>query len=981
MTENNAGVLDKLIDAAKSLPPWLLFPFLILIAVGYFTVQARPDLLEIVVGSGAVMMLFATVFAAFSTKREGETPVAVAPLQPEQSQPAQPQSAAVPVSPHSADARSNYLKIMSREWDRLRLSGIDKQAADFASKRNAMTLAQVYVALDTQTPRPEELHLPESEIGEFGNQPPLSVMEALCHSESGRIVLLGQPGSGKSTFARHICHELANALLDPQRDLPTQLPGWRGAALLPLFIPLGMFASSASADELEQPLEALSRFIDRLQIEKVGGQAGFGGRLLDEARERGAMVVFDGLDEVPGERRDLVKRAVDQFACLHDKCRVLLTCRTHSYRHDAGWHMPFPEHQIADLTPEQIEQFIGGWYQAMVLVDPGRGADFYTAKAEKLAGALRDPARSLSGLARNPLLLTIMTIIHGDLGELPDSRVEVYEEAIELLLLRWEGKRSDHEPETNLRDALRDQAGVSKERLMRALNRMAFDAHGEGAGGADGEESRAVVRRGTVLAAMERFLKAPGMEIFLAYCARSNGLLLEEGQLRLEDGSDDTAYAFPHLSFEEYLAARHLEEDVDRYAQRAAELAGNPAWREVVFFLGEMFCHGGRSNALRAARLLDALCPDETPQLDDGWRRCLLAGRLLLIARPADAIDREISSELDQRIITHLCELLQSTDALFDEPQQRAEAGRYLAQLGDPRPGVGCDENGLPDILWARIPGTDEAAELLGLADFDGYRMGSGSGLPDPEAVDGEKWPEDAAPIQLPSFRLAAHPVTVAQYRPFVEGDGYRNCDYWTQAGWDWREEAGCTEPLGWSDDYWNPDNHPVIGVSWFEAQAYCNWLNRRLGLVEGSIRLPSEPEWEWAARGPHGLRRPWGEEDVAGKRNGGLSIGRTSAVGGFPGGASCWQLPQGFPLESGAGASAVHEMIGNVWEWCADAPRDYSAQPGTAPEGPASGPERVLRGGGWYGHGRRLRSASRNANEPGYANLNIGFRLAGGVD
>ncbi|MFZ1641194.1 MAG: SUMF1/EgtB/PvdO family nonheme iron enzyme [Candidatus Contendobacter sp.] len=220
---------------------------------------------------------------------------------------------------------------------------------------------------------------------------------------------------------------------------------------------------------------------------------------------------------------------------------------------------------------------------------------------------------------------------------------------------------------------------------------------------------------------------------------------------------------------------------------------------------------------------------------------------------------------------------------------------------------------------------------------------------------------------------LAAYPVTVAQFKPFVEQGGYREQRYWSADGWRWREGENRSEPWLWNHPVWTVPNQPVIGVSWYETEAYCRWLDERLQKPSGTFRLPTEAEWEWAARGPEGRRYPWGDLWEAWRCNSAeSSLGRTSTVGCFPGGAAdWWRVMTGYDGQ-------VQDLAGNVWEWTASAySEDYSKsnQPVMSADS-GSGP-RVLRGGSWFHEPLWLRSAARARFSPrDWLNL-IGFRLA----
>lgn len=291
------------------------------------------------------------------------------------------------------------------------------------------------------------------------------------------------------------------------------------------------------------------------------------------------------------------------------------------------------------------------------------------------------------------------------------------------------------------------------------------------------------------------------------------------------------------------------------------------------------------------------------------------------------------SSELEQ--------LLDLIDNPKTQPTERGEIGRRLAEIGDPRPGVGLDKDGLPEIIWCEVP----AGAFL----FGSNRSKDKQALKDEPAQ---------KKVRLPTFYMAQYPVTVAQYEAFVEDGGYKNPAYWTKAGWQWKDDKSHPEIL-WQDPDWHIANHPVIGVTWYEAVAFCRWLGKRRGL---DIRLPTEAEFEKAARGTTEWLYPYGDTFDANKGNAhASSIGRSSAVGLFPAGAS----PYG-----------VMDMSGNVWEWSLSKwANPY--QPHTAEqvdwEGDAA---RALRGGAWYysiSHARmsfRLRSLPHNRGNP------FGFRV-----
>jgi formylglycine-generating enzyme required for sulfatase activity len=196
-------------------------------------------------------------------------------------------------------------------------------------------------------------------------------------------------------------------------------------------------------------------------------------------------------------------------------------------------------------------------------------------------------------------------------------------------------------------------------------------------------------------------------------------------------------------------------------------------------------------------------------------------------------------------------------------------------------------------------------------------------------------------------FFAARTPVTNAQYARFVEDGGYVTCEYWTGAGWAVKERKGWTQPRYWGDERFNDPSQPVVGVSWYEAAAYCNWLGAKMGR---SYRLFTEQEWEKAARGYDGRKYPWGEWAEGRCNSEEAGIGRTSPVGQFsPGGDSPYGL---------------QDAAGNVWEWTASEVRSGDDS------------RRVLRGGSFYLNRYSARCASRHRNYlPNYG-ATSGFRV-----
>ena len=235
-----------------------------------------------------------------------------------------------------------------------------------------------------------------------------------------------------------------------------------------------------------------------------------------------------------------------------------------------------------------------------------------------------------------------------------------------------------------------------------------------------------------------------------------------------------------------------------------------------------------------------------------------------------------------------------------------------------------------------------------------------GSADDDPQASDAEK-PQH--PVRVDAFWIDRTEVSVSQFRGFVEATGYQTSAEkdgfsWVYDGNTWNQTTGADWQHPFGPDSTAVDSHPVTQVSWDDAVAYCEWVGGR---------LPTEAEWEYAARGPESLVYPWGDEFEEAK---GVFVGgedgydQTASVGSYPSGAS-WVGAQ--------------DMAGNVWEWVQDWYGDYplAAETLVNPTGPKSGSQRVLRGGSWVSSERNVRAAVRDGHDIiiSYRDFYIGFR------
>jgi formylglycine-generating enzyme required for sulfatase activity len=225
------------------------------------------------------------------------------------------------------------------------------------------------------------------------------------------------------------------------------------------------------------------------------------------------------------------------------------------------------------------------------------------------------------------------------------------------------------------------------------------------------------------------------------------------------------------------------------------------------------------------------------------------------------------------------------------------------------------------------------------------------------------------ADVALEEYWVARYPVTVQQYRAFIEDGGYDTEDYWTPEGWEWKVELGHTQPYLWGDEHLSDDNQPVVGVTWYEATAFANWLTAKLELPAGTIRLPTEAEWEAAcAYDANGQRHPypWGEQEPT--RNladfdDGSDPDRPASVGERP---------------EGAAASGAQDLVGSVWEWTTSSYDGYASESGDVVGDfeATTGALVSIRGGSWWDISTDVRCDSRDRFLVSDREFHLGFRL-----
>jgi len=855
--------------------------------------------------------------------------------------------------PDLSPLRERYLREV---WDaccNLKLTSIDVKVATGRGEAAELALNAVFTDLDVfeAPPRvemtPAKARRPAGERGERSDDGKrsdnrLPAMAAL--SKYPRLVLLGDPGSGKSTLVNFVALCLAGAWLHKVEANRKRLGE---ASKLPSLLPVRVILRDYAARGLPQD-KGLWQFIQD-ELKATPNSAGdslapcIPAIAAALAARRGALLLLDGVDEVPEAQncRVRLKEKIEQFGRDFPQCRIVVTSRPYAYQDEKARLTGFEVRTLADFSPEQVQTFIGRWYEHVGQRDRSLGPAKARQYAAQLQAAVEQNPR-LADLAPRPLLLTLMASLHRwqEGGRLPEKRQALYEASVGLLLDLWQRPKQVFGAQgrsVGIEYDVWRELGIGAEALRKALELAAYEAHLNQPSTQGTHDIRA---RDLVGVLYERSDKAKtgaaadaGERRIVTYLTNRAGLLIEREQGRV--------YAFPHRTFQEYLAACHLASTDFPYllADRLREDDGR--WREASLLAAARAVTGSPAPIWN---LVAGFCPRDVPVGPDrvlprtaDWYAALRAAEAL--------IETELHREVPERQAALLERLRKWLIALIEQgvlpAAERVAAGDTLGRLGDPRPGVGLTAAGDPSIVWC---GVSSGQFIMGSRD-------------DSESVYGKETPQQR--IDLPAYRISKYLITNAQYDAFAQDGGYTVAwrRYWTDAGWQWKEKRTTPEQYGGVFDL---PNHPVVNVTSYEALAFCGWLSEKLG---HPVTLPTEAQWEKAARGPDGgatHRYPWGDKITPEHANyDETGIGTTTAVGIFPQGTS----PYG-----------ALDMAGNAWEWCLTQWRSDYTQP--VDDDPAGDAPRVLRGGAFHGYKWDVRCASRYSNNPNHSLRFYGFRV-----
>jgi len=665
--------------------------------------------------------------------------------------------------------------------------------------------------------------------------------------------------------------------------------------------PLPLYLTLNDLANGDEPLEA--------HLARALREAGFAHpqRFLQRKLDRGeCLILFDALDEVVGKaayRR--VANEINHFAVAYHRNQIIVTCRVAGFR---GLLQGFLQLEVQEFNEKQVTLFISNWFADSPPED----------QESRVDGLLRCLGRSarMRLLATNPLLLSIIALLYERKFTLPERRVELYEECSQVLLEKRE-----------IEKGLDTGAHFPPEEKRSALQSIATHFH---------QKDVRIFTQDALLTALAEVLPSLGYprtrsSEFLNEIMERSGLLRQKSR---------TSYDFTHLTFQEFFTATdyHTKGDPESLLRHL----GDSWWREVI--------------------LLFVAVEDDATQLLERLREhdLLLAAAALADARPVQTdafqeIAGEVIAELKHLMERDSQRRLEAADALAEISRwgateylvQKAHAEGHppvalVAVLGLARAG----EREVLDRLFAQLGlilrllnsslgrfNTEVDERILSLLETLGFPMvfvPAGEFLMGSNKVSNERPPHQ---VCLDDYWIDKYPVTNAQFQRFVSETGYQ-----TQG--DWRREFVTGK-----------ENHPVVNVTWHDAVAFCEWAGKS---------LPTEAQWEKAARGTDGRIYPWGNQWDASRCN--ISGRGTTPVDQYPNGVS----PYG-----------CYDMMGNVDEWCQDwfAKEYYQHSPSENPSGPEKGSCRVLRGGSWFNRWF-AHCASRYPYAPDVRLTYVGFRV-----
>ena len=742
------------------------------------------------------------------------------------------QNAEVLISQATIEDPTRYLKELQRQTTFIDIRGLHVGMR----KASRFPIEKIYVRLRARSSTGSEVALVDA-------------------VQERPVVILGDPGSGKSTFLNRLAYGLCRHHLQEDRKALDKLG--ISTPYFPVLVRLNELArhietladTPGRAATRKQAAVWLPHFLAAVSQEKQTGldQASFQQRL-----ESGStLLLLDGLDEAPDRpTRELLSRLIEDLAATYPRCSLIVTTRPAAYA-DKAVIPEFEHFEIEPLADAGIQEFLIQWCRQLYPKDRQQANRHF----EELYGVLNERL-DIRHLVENPVMLTAMVVVHWNEKTLPEQRVDLYESIIKWLSRSREDRKG------------RERA----ERCVRLLQALALKMQNHPGGRRSQVTQKwAAEAIGTPDLWRQEPISSRRIELADEFL---NEEKLDSGII----GGEESGLRFWHLTFQEYLAARAIS-GMSEENQKELLLGGQDRrfyetnWFEVVLLLFGILFEQGEER-------LDKLIDDVLDDLGPGAglpRQAKCVGILGAAMRELQALGYIPNNPGFAELLNRVMGIFERDRAEEIPLEDRIRAAAMLGRAGDPR----LDPKN--KNRWVIVP---RGTFLMGAQGKDP----SGDNF-DPDAESHEA----IQTIKLPEFRISRYLVTVADFQKFVDNVDYGSDRWWCEGG------RGLYErPLNWEQQLQSP-NLPVVGVSWYEAMAFSAWAGSN-GAWQG-CRLPNEAEWERAARGKENRLYPWGKEAEV------LENQRSFLTSVIPVGVN----------PHAATPDGIQDMAGNAWEWCLD--------------------------------------------------------------
>ena len=643
-------------------------------------------------------------------------------------------------------AVGQYLQYLIAHTRYLQLQGIRS-----GGRLVHIELAQIYITLRTtrrRTVHDEEQWLnaeavlapgERRRLDEMGNHiatetVTVSVNNAL--SDHRRLVVLGDPGSGKTTLLRYLALIYARDMAEKDKAWTMDKLGLAESDVLPILVPLRQIGAYLRkhypTDDGTLGHKVLLDFLyETLHNERLLLPDDFFDAHLHNGK---AIVLLDGMDEVPDtELRGRVARLLEAFVRAYPLCRYVITSRIVGYVGTARLGEAFVTTTVRDFSLADVERFLNYWHYVVAISDLGVG-DAATVRArrqtEELLAAIRNNER-IRELAINPLMLTVIALVHRDRVKLPDRRAELYVEAVDVLLGKWDEARGVREL-----PILGDQTFDAGDKRL-VLQSLALHMHEARQKEIEAAELSALLKTHFAQMVSDEREAERAIDRFLRVIAERAGLLVARGQ---------GVYAFSHLTFQEYLAALAIAAR-DDYVRYTLAYVGDSWWREVILLEAGHLSIFGRE---KTTRLITAIA--EKREEPEPYHNLVLATECLRDVGP-NRVDGDLSLHVSQQLRQGL-ETPPSRWSRWFKPRQanwierRSAVVNALVRVGA---GYWTPPYGEPE--WIEIPAGK-------------FMMG-----------DGRK----CKAVFVAAFCIARVPITNAQYDLFVRATNHPPPPHWEE--------------------------------------------------------------------------------------------------------------------------------------------------------------------------------------------------------